>query len=47
MVALLARLEAEPLDGGTDHFDPSTLAITTIDCGNPATNVIPAGARPR
>ncbi len=42
LVALLARLEAEPLDAGNDHFDASTLAITTIDCGNPATNVIPA-----
>lgn len=42
LVALLARLEAAPLDQGTDHFDASTLAITTIDCGNPATNVIPA-----
>lgn len=42
LVKLLARLEAEPLDHGTDHFDASTLAITTIDCGNPATNVIPA-----
>jgi succinyl-diaminopimelate desuccinylase len=42
LVALLAGLEAEPLDFGTSHFDASTLAITTIDCGNPATNVIPA-----
>lgn len=42
LVAFLARLEAAPLDGGTDHFDASTLAITTIDCGNPANNVIPA-----
>lgn len=42
LVALLARLEGKPLDEGTDHFDASTLAITTIDCGNPATNVIPA-----
>ena len=45
LVTLLARLEAEPLDQGTDHFDASTLAITTIDCGNPATNVIPAKGR--
>lgn len=45
LVALLARLEAQPLDQGTDHFDASTLAITTIDCGNPATNVIPATGR--
>ena len=42
LVRLLARLEAAPLDAGTAHFDASTLAITTIDCGNPATNVIPA-----
>ena len=42
LVQLLTRLEAAPLDAGTDHFDASTLAITTIDCGNPANNVIPA-----
>ena len=42
LVRLLAALEAEPLDQGTAHFDASTLAITTIDCGNLATNVIPA-----
>lgn len=42
LVSLLARLEAQPLDSGTAHFDASTLAITTIDCGNPANNVIPA-----
>lgn len=45
LVALLARLQADPLDQGTQHFDASTLAITTIDCGNPATNVIPATGR--
>ena len=42
LVKLLSRLEENPLDHGTDHFDASTLAITTIDCGNPANNVIPA-----
>lgn len=42
---LAARLDAHVLDEGTAHFDPSTLAITTIDVGNPATNVIPAEAR--
>ncbi|WP_112311476.1 succinyl-diaminopimelate desuccinylase [Pseudogemmobacter bohemicus] len=42
LVRLMARLEAEPLDQGSEHFDASTLAITTIDCGNKATNVIPA-----
>jgi succinyl-diaminopimelate desuccinylase len=44
LVKLLARLDAEPLDRGTPHFDPSTLAITTIDTGNTASNVIPARA---
>lgn len=44
MVRLLAKLDAEPLDRGNADFDPSTLAITTIDCGNPASNVIPARA---
>ncbi len=42
LVTLLGKLEESPLDAGTDHFDASTLAITTIDCGNAATNVIPA-----
>ena len=32
-------------DQGTAHFDASTLAITTIDTGNAATNVIPAAAK--
>ncbi|MEQ8394258.1 succinyl-diaminopimelate desuccinylase [Thalassobaculum sp.] len=32
------------LDEGTAHFQPSTLAITTIDVGNPASNVVPAKA---
>mgnify|MGYP000592622988 FL=1 len=42
-VALLGhRLSTHVLDEGTDHFDPSTCAITTIDTGNPAANVIPA-----
>jgi len=32
------------LDEGNDHFDPSTLAVTTFDVGNSATNVIPTRA---
>ncbi len=39
---LMDRLATHVLDEGTDHFDPSTLAVTTIDTGNPATNVVPA-----
>lgn len=42
LVRMLAALTAEPLDRGNAHFQPSTLAITTIDVGNPADNVIPA-----
>lgn len=45
MVRLLAALEATPLDKGTAHFDPSNLEVTTLDVGNPATNVVPAQAR--
>lgn len=45
MVRLLAGLEATPLDAGTGHFDPSNLEVTTLDVGNPATNVIPAQAK--
>lgn len=45
LVDLLGQMTAEPLDQGTEHFQPSSLQITTIDCGNPANNVIPAKAR--
>lgn len=42
MARLMDRLANHPLDEGTDHFDPSTLAVVGMDTGNPATNVIPA-----
>jgi succinyl-diaminopimelate desuccinylase len=45
LVAMLSALTAAPLDAGTGHFQASTLQISTIDIGNPATNVIPAAAR--
>jgi succinyl-diaminopimelate desuccinylase len=45
LLRLTTALIAEPLDGGTAHFDASNLEFTTIDVGNPATNVIPATAR--
>ena len=45
LCALLARLAAEPLDEGTAHFQPSTLALASVDTGNPVSNVIPAAAR--
>jgi succinyl-diaminopimelate desuccinylase len=45
LIEILRRLTEAPLDDGTDHFQPSTLALTTVDVGNAATNVIPAEAR--
>ncbi len=42
MMRLMDQLASHELDQGTDHFDPSTLAVVTVDTGNPATNVIPA-----
>jgi succinyl-diaminopimelate desuccinylase len=44
LVRLMDRLASHSLDTGTDHFDASTLAVTTIDTGNTASNVIPARA---
>ena len=45
LAELVSRLAGWKLDDGTDHFDPSNIAFTTVDVGNPATNVIPAEAR--
>ena len=47
LVAMLAAITNEPLDQGSEHFQPSTLALTSIDVGNPATNVIPAEGKAR
>ncbi|MDP4064823.1 Succinyl-diaminopimelate desuccinylase [Rhodobacteraceae bacterium IMCC1933] len=45
MARLMDQLSTATLDTGTAHFDASTLAVVTIDTGNPATNVIPAQCR--
>jgi succinyl-diaminopimelate desuccinylase len=45
LLAMLSALSAEPLDGGTETFEPSQLVISTVDVGNPTPNVIPAEAR--
>ena len=47
LVALLAELQAMPLDAGTEWFQPSNLEVTDLMVGNPATNVIPAEAKAR
>jgi succinyl-diaminopimelate desuccinylase len=45
LVRMLHAVTSEPLDAGTSHFQPSTLQVSTIDVGNPASNVIPAEVR--
>jgi succinyl-diaminopimelate desuccinylase len=47
LVAILAEIDAIVLDDGTEFFQPSNIEVTTIDVGNPATNVIPAKAEAR
>ena len=47
LALLVTRLSAHRLDDGNAHFDPSNLCFTTIDVGNPTTNVIPGEARAR
>lgn len=44
LVRALQRMVDTPLDAGSAHFEPSRLQVTSIDVGNPATNVIPARA---
>lgn len=44
LLETLRRLHGHTLDAGTQHFQPSNLEVTTIDVGNPATNVIPGRA---
>lgn len=47
LATLVTRLSAHRLDEGSAYFEPSTLAFTTLDVGNAATNVIPGEARAR
>jgi succinyl-diaminopimelate desuccinylase len=42
---LLDRISYAKIDDGNEHFDSSTLEVTTFDVGNPAGNVVPARAR--
>jgi succinyl-diaminopimelate desuccinylase len=47
LIPALHTLLAHKLDDGTERFQPSSLQITTIDVGNPASNVIPGLATAR
>ncbi|MBS0236292.1 MAG: succinyl-diaminopimelate desuccinylase [Proteobacteria bacterium] len=41
LVSILQALQSTKLDDGTKFFTPSQLQITTIDVGNPTSNIIP------
>jgi len=47
LLEILSTLQERILDKGDAHFQPSRLEITTIDVGNPASNVIPSSAEAR
>lgn len=44
LARFIDRISEATLDQGNEHFDPSTLAVTSFDVGNAASNVIPARA---
>ena len=45
LMRMLTAITDEPLDQGTEHFQPSNVQIASIDTGNSAPNIIPATAR--
>jgi succinyl-diaminopimelate desuccinylase len=47
LLEILSTLQERILDKGDVHFQPSRMEITTIDVGNPASNVIPSSAEAR
>ncbi len=47
LLKILSTLTESPLDAGNEWFEPSSLQVTTIDVGNPTTNLIPATASAR
>jgi succinyl-diaminopimelate desuccinylase len=44
LARIVNAISRDPLDEGTEHFQPTTLAVTSFDVGNSAVNVIPAHA---
>jgi succinyl-diaminopimelate desuccinylase len=47
ITTIMGAINAEPIDGGTEHFGASNLEFTSVDVGNKTVNVIPAEARAR
>jgi succinyl-diaminopimelate desuccinylase len=41
LMRMLTAITDLPLDDGTAHFEPSRAEVTSIDVGNPTTNLIP------
>mgnify|MGYP000288948724 CR=1 FL=1 len=44
LARMLNAVVSDKLDDGNEHFPPSSLQLTSVDVGNPVTNVIPAKA---
>ncbi|MCY4191124.1 MAG: succinyl-diaminopimelate desuccinylase [Rhodospirillaceae bacterium] len=44
LVRMLAAITSTEIDDGTEHFQATTLQVSTVDVGNPASNIIPARA---
>lgn len=47
IVQFYNKLKSAPLDHGNEAFQPSNLEFTSIDAGNPTSNVIPGTAQAR
>jgi len=47
LIDILGALRGRILDEGSDWFAPSSLQVTSVDVGNPTTNVIPQEASAR
>ena len=45
--AIIEALVRAPIDKGSTHFGPTSLQFTTVDVGNPATNIAPGVAKAR
>lgn len=45
LARIVAEISSAPLDAGNEHFQPTTLAVTSFDVGNEAVNVVPASAQ--
>ncbi len=45
LIRMLGSVTAEAMDQGSEHFPPTSLQVTSIDVGNPTSNLIPARAQ--